>query len=67
MYHTHKDRLRHRAQAIAARRRARFRSILRRLRGSPEPLNGGTIAKTHADLARRAAQARAMLTTRRAS
>jgi len=64
-YSTDEERLRGTAQAIAARRRERLRSILRRLPSLRTSHIGTTIAKPHADLGLRTAQARALLTTRK--
>jgi hypothetical protein len=57
--------LRHTAQAIAARRRVRLRSILRRLPKVRTRRFGSTVANAHADLGLRTAQARALQTTRK--
>ncbi len=61
MDRTHEERLRRTAQAIAARRRERLRTILRRLN---TPRIEDLIGKTARDRALRIAQARALLTTR---
>ena len=64
-YSTDEERLRHTVQAIAARRRERLGSILRRLPSVHTSRIPTAIAKPHADFGLRTPQARALLTMRK--